>query len=552
MKMKRIVALALCVVTSLSALMGCGKKEEEGSKVSKDWDGVITIGVPDNALVTDYDTNKFTLWLEETTGYDIQFQVFAATAADRKSQIATMVAGGEKLPDIFYNMGLEGAEIKKYGDDRYFLDLKSYLYDKEKSANFWNLLEQAYPDQEKRDYLVERAIDQENGAMYALPSMEISMIDNMDYQVYINKAWLEKLNLQMPTDNESLYQVLKAFVTQDPNGNGKKDEVGILAAAEGNLGGSAVGWLLNNFLPVSLNYYFNVDNKGKLSHPFADDEYREALIYMRKLVDEGLMPKSLWTVGGSEVKQYLAPTDGVNKVGIWLGHPSVVLTQGYENQYEYEALPLWGYAMKHESTYVKAVSITEDCDNVDAAWEVLMAMYTKDAAYRLRYGEYGVDWVEADEGTTSFLGLPAEIKVLNEQMFNSNNNQCWHAAFGTILYGSENEVSQLSDDMDDWVKNKFRLMKGAYDNYQKALEEKPYIQMDPLLYTEEEKERVNTETANCKAWIQTMRAKFITGTENCDPSDDAQWNDYLKELDKLGMDAWMEQAQKVYDRQAKK
>ena len=27
----------------------------------------------------------------------------------------------------------------------------------------------------------------------------------------------------MPTDNESLYNVLKAFVTQDPNGNGKKD-----------------------------------------------------------------------------------------------------------------------------------------------------------------------------------------------------------------------------------------------------------------------------------------------------------------------------------------
>lgn len=97
--MKRLVALLLCLVTSISLLVGCGGKEKE--KEAGDWDGKITIGLPDNSLVQDFETNKLTLWLEEQTGYDLEFYVFAATGADSKSQLATMVAGGENNLLIF-------------------------------------------------------------------------------------------------------------------------------------------------------------------------------------------------------------------------------------------------------------------------------------------------------------------------------------------------------------------------------------------------------------------------------------------------------------------
>ena len=41
----------------------------------------------------------------------------------------------------------------------------------------------------------------------------------------INKAWLDKLGLQVPTTWDELENVLKAFKTQDPNGNGQADEI---------------------------------------------------------------------------------------------------------------------------------------------------------------------------------------------------------------------------------------------------------------------------------------------------------------------------------------
>lgn len=547
--MKRIIAMLLCLVASLSLFAGCGKKD--GENKNEEWDGKLTIGIPDNSLVQDYETNAYTLWLEEQTGIDLEFHVFAASSADSKSQLATMVAGGEKLPDMIIGLELGDKEIKDYGDDKYFLDLKEYLYDKEKSANFWEMFEYMYPDEEEQKAQLKRFEDPENGAIYAFASIEKSVIDVIDSQVYINTTWLDKLGLKMPNSNESLMQVLRAFVTQDPNGNGVKDEIGIVGRPYGKYGHSATSWLVNNFVLCSTAEWFNVNDNGELYLPFTTDEYRNALIYMNQMTKEGLLPQAIWNMTPGDTSKLMNPTDGVNKVGIFVGHPSVVLQSGFENQYEYQALPYWGYAMENGTTFVRNIFITEDCSNVDAAWKLLMAMNTKEAGYRTRYGEYGVDWDYADEGTESFLGLEAEIKVLNPEQWATSNNSNWHATYGTVLTYSENEVTQLADDSDKWSLNKYSLMRGAYDNFQAALKAKPYNRMPELIYSETERLATEAEVTNSKAWIEMMRAQFVCGTDGLDPSNDQDWKAYLDELDRLGVDVWIKQAQEIYDRQTK-
>lgn len=550
MKVKKLMAMMLCIVMLASLFAGCGGGEPEAeSTEAAEWDGKITIGVVDHPLVQDYETNKLTLWLEEQTGYDLEFQVLAASNGDAKSQLATRTAGGEKLPDIIIGLSLSDGEIKDYGDDGYFLDLKEILYDREKSNNFWELLEHAYPDDEERAFLMQRATDPENGAIYALPSMEYSIFDPIDSMVYINTAWLDKLGLEMPTDNDSLYEVLKAFVNDDPNGNGLRDEIGIVGRPYGTFGHSATSWLINNFCLMSTEEWFNVDDNGKLSLPFMSDEYREALIYLNKLTRENLLPSSIWSMTPADTKRLLNPDDGVNRVGIFVGHPSVVLNEGYTNHYEYEPLPYWGYAMEHSQSFVKRVFITEDCDNLDAVWNLLMTMHTQEAVYRMRYGEYGVDWEYADDNTTSVSGEEAKIKVLNMDVWSTSNNQNWHSTVGTITFYSENENTQLDEDMSEWAKFKYGLLMGAYRNKEAALKAKPYKKMMPLIYTEEERLLTEAEVSNCKAWIETMRAQFACGTDGLDPANDKDWQDYLDELNRLGVDTWIEQAQNIYDRQ---
>src|SRR5690606_7099573 len=50
---------------------------------------------------------------------------------------------------------------------------------------------------------------------------------------YVRQEWLDKLNLKVPTNYEEMVNVMKAFVENDPDGNGKKDTFGMTAAGNG-------------------------------------------------------------------------------------------------------------------------------------------------------------------------------------------------------------------------------------------------------------------------------------------------------------------------------
>ena len=47
--------------------------------------------------------------------------------------------------------------------------------------------------------------------------------------------------------------------------------------------------------------------------------------------------------------------------------------------------------------------------------------------------------------------------------------------------------------------------------------------------------------------INKCRAQFANG--ELDPNDDAAWNDYLAQLDTLGLAQYQAQSQAIYDRQ---
>ena len=75
--MKKIIALLLVLVT-LFTLVSCGKKEQTPSEAETDGVPTISIGVKQSANVEDYDTNEFTLWLEEQLGINLEFVYFSS------------------------------------------------------------------------------------------------------------------------------------------------------------------------------------------------------------------------------------------------------------------------------------------------------------------------------------------------------------------------------------------------------------------------------------------------------------------------------------------
>lgn len=543
--MKRIVALLMCVALMVCLIAGCG-----GNKVKKGDGSTFKIGLCTNALIEDYDTNAFTKWIEEQSGYNVEFQFFSTQSSEAKSQVATMIAAGEPLPDIIWGVDFGREVYTEYGDDGYFLDLKEYFDDKDGVAKaFWERFD-ILPeyDQEKA---LRNMVNPASGAMYVLPTLQYSEIDVMDYMMCINKEWLDKLGLSMPTNLDELYNVLVAFRDRDPNGNGLKDEIPMIGNS--GLSGDVVNYLINQFIYYNDSKFFNIEN-GKLTTPFTSNEYREGLKYANKLVSEGLLSPLSITTGGTTLKGYICPpTDAsgnINKsdmiVGCFFGHPTIVIEPNNPAAYSYVAMNYWNRCVINDNLSDYQVFITEDCENPDGAWNFLMNFYTEEAANRLRYGEKGVDWDDADENTTSFIGYKAQIKVLN-QVLAQQNNSIWGSIHGTVMYYAENEVTQI-ENVSEWQDHLNKQFTALHDNYFGAAEKyNPKELLSAVVYTTEEHEQYDMTISNCKAHINNSRTSFVTGTLN--PNKDSDWNEYLSKLNELGLSTWQSLAQKAYDRQ---
>lgn len=100
----------------------------------------------------------------------------------------------------------------------------------------------------------------------------------------------------MPTTTEELYNVLKAFKNNDPNGNGRADEVPLsLISGDGT----------KNFLMSAYGYTttgIEVDvNTDEIVYVPETDNYREYLKYCNRLYSEGLLDKSMYSNKDSDL-----------------------------------------------------------------------------------------------------------------------------------------------------------------------------------------------------------------------------------------------------------
>lgn len=132
---------------------------------------------------------------------------------------------------------------------------------------------------------------------------------NNDYML-IRKDWLDKLSLDMPKTSEDLYQVVKAFREQDPDGNGQKDTFGI------NLGGGVAQSIINSM-------YNNASRSvkdGKVINPAIGEQAKASFGFMKRLFDEGIVDKDFLTdKNGEKAKQ-----DWVSgKLGVYLASSGV-------------------------------------------------------------------------------------------------------------------------------------------------------------------------------------------------------------------------------------
>ncbi len=540
--MKKLLALllAMSIVLGLCACGGSGSGSGE-EELTADGRVKLSIGVPTDAYIMDYDDNALTNWVEEKCGVELEFIEYAG-GTDVATQIATTISARQELPDILYGIALENNTIERYGKEGYLVDVSKWLTaDHEFGKIFVDRLQNELTEDE-REYVLRVITTPESEAVYAIPTIETSLIDKMKYMLWVNTKLLEKTGLSAPTNNDELLAVLRAF-----KNNGVT--LPLYGSQKSKLGANVVTWLINLFTYFNPDRPYTVSEDGKtLSATFVSDEYREALKFINTLYKEGLLNDLAWSANSSELKQVTTPASGEAMCGIFAGHLTVHATEQNMMIADYAPLYNWGCAVRSDIGCTRKTFITADCSNPEKAFEVLMTLFSKDGSMRIRYGEYGVNWTDPDEGAKSDLGLDATYKLISDPLV-VQNTAVWGPIASTLNIMAEGETAQVAEDMSEWHKLKSKMHAEANTLFEKSVAENNPEYICPVLrYTEEEKEQYEMVKTNVGTYYSRAQTDFCKGLSGFDPYNDADWDKYLKELEKLGLADYMKSAQTAYDR----
>jgi putative aldouronate transport system substrate-binding protein len=257
---KRIVsAMAAAVMLTSSAGFVSGAAAapaaEEYPKVSFSMMGQFENVEPpkeDNMMLT---------WLRENMNADIEFTWVPTTAYEDK--MAAQIAAAD-LPNVIVARSPKNSVIVNAVRIGMFWELDPYI-----TPDYPSL------DRLNKDVLENIRID---GKVYALPRES----DVARSGVYWRQDWLDNVGLEAPANIDEIYEIIKAFTENDPDGDGQDNTTGV----------SMKGRNLNSFVRMvamlmgGTNQWYLAED-GTIKNEVETPEYLQALNWWRDVYENG-------------------------------------------------------------------------------------------------------------------------------------------------------------------------------------------------------------------------------------------------------------------------
>jgi hypothetical protein len=123
----------------------------------------------------------------------------------------------------------------------------------------------------------------------------------------------------------------------------------------------------------------------------------------------------------------------------------------------------------------------------------------------------------------------------------------WSGATGTLNVWAEGEAAVMAEESSEWVKYRSKMAAESRKNFDEGMKNTPAVLCPTLVYTEAEKEATESIRTAVSDYWNKSRTDFGKGI--LDPNSDSDWNAYVANLNKLGLNDYLTLAQKAYDRQ---
>ncbi|WP_030488562.1 extracellular solute-binding protein [Micromonospora chokoriensis] len=546
---KIVIAFTAAAALTVAGCSSSNGSKGEAPKAEFGPDGKVILDVfAQQDQDTDLNTNLATKAMSDKFKIQFKFQTSSMDAAASKEKRQISLASGD-YPDLFmlipYVDAFSKVEVQKLGKQGVAVPLEDLI--KEHAPNVQKLL-----DSNKIFREMSVAPD---GHIYALPQAADCYHCSYPDKLWINSTWLKNLGLQQPKTTEDLRTVLRAFKTQDPNRNGKADEIPMTTDLRNS---NLIGYLMGGFAyaPVgatpAVRGLLTLDG-DKVTTPVDKPEWRDGLRYINSLYKEGLIDPGSFTQPGDALQAI-----GNNPKGVQIGsspvlHPGIFVTLGSKDgrDKQYDAVPpLTGptgksYTALSEPTstgYSFLLTNKASKEGRIAAIKLLDHMFTDAGKLETWSGPENVWWVKPapgdvalDANTTPMYKSKPEAEVPKNVRWAAMATYNFNTAFRNAqvvpkdIYSEEGYERRLFEAT--------KLYEGREDKAKIYPEESVWV--DSSVVNE-----LATMKTNLDSYVTQGQLAFITGSKNID----TEWDAWVKGLDGVGLKRYLELNQQAYDK----
>lgn len=481
--------------------------------VKEGTDITLKIMIVNGALYDNMDSIRdvyFTEAYEKKSGVKVEWIEVSKDAFN--DQLALALTTGD-LPDIILKSGLSNSNQKKYGEQGYFLNLMENDLLKTYAPNYWALTEK-YSD-------ILSSAQMPTGELYSIGMVRNSTGSTVATKMFFNQDWLDAVGEKVPTTSDELYNVLKKFKEEDPNGNGQADEVGFYTSSS-NLQNATFGMFgIGN--RGRLNGFIDRDpDTGKARYFAKTNGFRQWAEYISKLYSEGLLNKEFFDFTESNLSNHIVN----DQCGAFAYTNLSIMNEETQKKFTYLDGTLTGpngfndWYGTNSMGVTGGYIITTACEYPEVALRWADYFYSDEGSLFFYFGDEGVTYEALEDGTYKYTDEVMADFISGKDTFDA-------CATHVSLYAYGNTPTMTKVPFNSADDNKGIALEAA-----NALIEDCAFAWPTFTFTSDEQKIKSDVMGDIDSFVKSKRDAWIMGNEELN---DDTWNAYVETLEKMGV-----------------
>ncbi len=537
MKLKKALGLLLAISMTTVTIGACAPKKEEKPapapgpsqeqgetkpETEDELEGSLISAEPKEFdIFLNFNNMPFNpewrVWQEIAKRTNVSLNGVISQSNSNEQEAFNLMLSSGKLADIIGYV--DPAELEKLGRDGGIIPLNDLI--DEHAPNIKALLES--------DARFSQTAVSLDGNIYQIPKNQ--SLKTAEFW-WIRQDWLDNLGLEVPKTVDELYEVLTAFRNDDPNGNGKKDEIPLFDRAGPKMP--------DEFLylwDTSTEFY---PRDGKMTFEPMEENFKVGVKNVVKWYNEGLIDPEIFT-RGPKSRDILLSGDIGGMTHDWpsTGNYNETLAEdipGFEMVAMAPPADQNGVVKERTERYPGVGwSISVECDDPVTAIKFMDFFFSQEGSDLMNFGIEGETYTVEADGT----------KVYTDVVMNSEQTPIGYLRSLGVQYRigmNQNPDYEIAFMMD--------AAKEATELYMDNADEWYPADMPPyndgalgLKYTPEDETEYKKIMSSISPYVDEMFQTWMLGTSDFEKD----YDKFIAELETRGIQRAIEINQKAYE-----